>query len=296
MITAYYRRGEVVLSKKLASHEDLPANTLWIDILSISGASSEEFASIETQLKVQIPSGGEVWKNHVLNRLYMENGVGYMTAAIITKVESPYPETSAVTFILTNDCLLTVRNIAPTSFSNFAIRLQKPTEKFQNAGYVLEGLLEEIITRVAYNSEVVVENLDALSHNIFDLKSEKTKSSNQSKIMKDVLKSLGACADLNSKISESLHSLSRMLNFFKQIVSQDNELDSNISVLMTDSEVLTKQTAFLADKITFQLDATLGMINLEQNEIIKIFSVVAVFFMPPTLNIKYVWDEFQIYA
>lgn len=285
MITVYYRYGEIIVSKKLAVNEKIPDSVVWVDIQSESVLDSgqDDKKEIEQQLKIEIPSSSEVWKNHVLNRLYMEDGVAYMTAALITKIESPYPETSAVTFILTNDCLVTIRNIAPTSFNNFANRLLRPTEKFKNAGYVLEGLMEEIITRVAHNSEVVVDSLDKLSHSIFGAGEEVGKGQNISQMMKDVLKSLGACADLNSKINESLHSISRMLNFFKQGVSQDAELDNNIAILMNDAQFLSQQTSFLSDKITFQLDATLGMINVEQNLIIKIFSVVAVFFMPPTL-------------
>lgn len=282
MITVYYRQNESITSKKLEIDEKIPAGAVWVDIQSL--AAQDEKNAIEQQLKIQIPSSSEVWKNHVLNRLYMEDGVAYMTAALITKIESPYPETSAVTFILTNDCLVTIRNICPTSFSNFAHRLTRPTEKFKNAGYVLEGLMEEVITRVAHNSEVVVDTLDKLSHSIFGAGEKKGgKGQNISQMMKDVLKSLGASADLNSKINESLHSISRMLNFFKQVVSQDAELDNNISILMNDAQFLTQQTTFLSDKVTFQLDATLGMISVEQNLIIKIFSVVAVFFMPPTL-------------
>jgi len=268
--------------------ENIPDDTLWVDIQS--GTSIEEQAVVAAQLGMQMPSQMEIWKNHVLNRLYMECGIAYMTAAIITKADSPYPATSAVTFILSQKCLLTLRSIAPTSFNNFALRVQRPSENFPTSERILEGLLEEIITRVAHNSEVVVETLDELSHSIFgtdfDTDTPKEKSKSASNLMKDALKTLGGCADLNSKINESLHSLHRMLCFFKQIApmhKEDTAIDNDIDILVTDTIALSQQTAFLSDKITFQLDATLGMINVEQNLIIKIFSVVAVFFLPPTL-------------
>lgn len=280
MIIVYRRQGNAVVREELTSGASLPDDAVWIDLHS---PSHEEEIAVERQLGIQIPSKEEVWKNNVLNRLYEENDTSYMTAAIITKVDCPHPQTSAVTFILTPAYLLTMRFIAPTSFQIFGHRIQRTPQRFQTSTHVLEGLLEEIITRVAHNSEVVVGTLDDLSHNIFrgNMLNDRAKSPSQQ--MKTVLTELGTCADLNSKINESLHSINRMLSFFRQTNRAGAEIDNNIAILMTDVTALTRQTGFLSDKITFQLDATLGMINVEQNMIIKIFSVVAVFFLPPTL-------------
>jgi magnesium transporter len=193
---------------------------------------------------------------------------------------------------LSPDFLLTVHDIAPTSFRNLAARLIRNPSEFPSPLHVMEGLMEEMVTRVAYNSELVVETLDQLSHDIFNLnaveenvdrKTKPVKISQSATVMQAVLKCLGATADLNSKINESLHSLHRMAVFFKQEVSKDERVDAKVDIILTDTMALLTQTAFLSDKITFQLDATLGMISVEQNLIIKIFSMVAVFFMPPTL-------------
>jgi magnesium transporter len=288
VIIVMQKQGERIVSRQLEPEEPIPSDAIWIDMVS---PGDEEARAVEKQLGIEIPSKKEVWQNEVMNRMYQENGVAYMTAAVITKVDSPHPQTSAITFILSHDFLLTMRYITPTSFQVFSQRIQNTPKQFTTGAHVLEGLLEEIITRVAHNSEVVVLTLDQLSHSIFGAEVLGENASQQapatgknpSQIMKDVLKRLGAAADLNSKINESLQSLSRMLSFFRQVNTHGTELDSNIAILMTDAQALTKQTAFLSDKITFQLDATLGMINVEQNMIIKIFSVVAVFFLPPTL-------------
>ncbi|MBY0408170.1 MAG: magnesium transporter CorA family protein, partial [Rickettsiales bacterium] len=242
----------------------------------------EEFA-VEKQLGIQIPSREEVWKNQALNRMYQDDEVSYMTAALITKGEAVHPQTSAVTFILAPHYLLTMRYIAPTSFQMFAHRLQRMPQKFTTGVQVLEGLLEEVIMRVAHNSEVVVDGLDQLSHNIFGENLVGVEVKNTSQKMLVVLKRLGTFADLNSKINESLHSINRLLSFFKQVNNNDAVTERNIKTLLTDVFALTQQTAFLSDKITFQLDATLGMINVEQNTIMKVFSVASLFFLPPTL-------------
>lgn len=289
MITVFYREDHVIRSKIVDPDDDMPRWPLWIDL---HAPTPGDYTFIERECRVAMPTTSEVWKNNVLNRLYIEDDYAYMTAALITKVDSPYPGTAPVTFILGPAYLLTVHDIAPTSFKNFAVRVQKPTETFPTPLYILEGLIEEIITRVAYNSEIVVETLDQMSHDIFgaaggdepmERRSNIQKVSQSSSVLQGVLRQLGAAADLNSKINESLHSLNRMLVFFKQELSSDPKIDAKLDLLITDTNALLTQTAFLSDKITFQLDATLGMINVEQNLIIKIFSMVAVFFLPPTL-------------
>lgn len=282
MIVVYRRQEDgIIRPRDIGPGDTIPDDILWIDLRS---PTPEEVQRVEDRLDIQIPTGKEVWKNHVLNRLYVEDDVAYLTAALITKADSPWPGTAPVTFILGAHFLLTVHNIAPTSFRNFSERLQKPGQRFSTPAHMLEGLMEEIITRVAHNSEIVVDTLDVLSHSIFGVNALGTgRADAVTQTTHMALKKLGAAADLNSKINESVHSLNRMLMFFKQIVPTGADIDAGVDILLVDTAALTTQTAFLADKITFQLDATLGMINVEQNMIIKIFSVVAVFFLPPTL-------------
>ncbi len=280
MITCFYLGENGITSLTVNADAKIPPKTLWVDMIS---PTFEEENCIKSQLGISIPSREEVWKNQVLNRLYREGGVSYMTAAIITKQNLAHPGISPVTFILSKNCLVTIRSISPTSFQHFFQRIVRESRDFLTANSVLEGLLEEILTRVAYNSEVVMSELDELSYHIFDWENPGKMQQNQAKKMRFVLKRLGSVADLNSKINESVHSISRLLRFFAEVQENSPEIRSGISTLATDSSVIGQQTSFLSDKITFQLDATLGMINLEQNTIIKIFSVVAAFFLPPTL-------------
>lgn len=282
MITVHYRHEGKIEHVVVEAGEPFPKGALWVDL---DHPTPEEAHFAEQQLGITVPTREEIWKNEVLNRFYEQNHIAYMTTAIITKVDSPYPQTSAVTFILAERFLATIRSINPTSFTHFTQRIAKNPHDFEDGNTVLEGLLEEIITRVAHNSEIVVHELDRISHDIFDLREERAEKQvgSRSQMMRDVLKRLGTCADLNSKISESLHSISRMLCYFEDRQEHSKTLSHAIKILQTDIHALTQQTSFLSDKITFLLDATLGMISVEQNVIIKIFSVVAVFFMPPTL-------------
>ncbi|MFA7275954.1 MAG: CorA family divalent cation transporter [Pseudobdellovibrionaceae bacterium] len=284
MITLYWREEGKTLQEEMRI-EDFDVSGIkapfWIDL---KNPTDEATKTLEDHLKIDIPTKKELWKNHVLNRQYIEDGCAFMTAAIINKMDKPYPETGAITFIVTPTYLLTVRDINPTSFKNFCERLTKGGHLFDSPSSLLEGLMEEVITRVAHNSEIVVDSLDDLSHTIFGTNVlDGRRKKNTTKVMKEVLRQLGETADLNSKISESLHSVSRLLMFYKQAVLHDKDSDSPFGVLVSDVQALTTQTNFLSDKITFQLDATLGMVQVEQNMISKMFSVFTVFFLPPTL-------------
>jgi len=280
VITIFRKRAGKIEVFTLTANDQIPEDVLWIDIYN---PTPDEERSVESQLGVEILTREETWKNQVLNRFYTEDNITYMTAAIITKVETPYPQTSEVTFVRAENYLLTLRYIMPTSFNNFAYRLMHGRRQFQNGSEVLEGLLEEIITRVAHNSEIVVKELDMLSHDIFGADALTREVKNQTTMMKDVLRRLGSAADLNSQTRESLLSLSRVLIFFRQCSMHSPEVANGIDTLKSDVGSLLEQTSFLSDKVTFQLDATLGVINVEQNQIVKVFTVLAVFFMPPTL-------------
>lgn len=285
MMTAYYRDDGVLKTALLArvknDRQGIFDTAVWIDI---HGPGPEDERYLKDHLNIAIPTRGEIWRNQALNRLYVENGVAYMTAALLHKISSNHPKTSPVTFILTERCLITVRHTAPTSFGHFQTRLLNNSGAFTTGPELLEGLIQEMFTRVAWHMEMLVDGLDDLSRRIFDDHAFENKQGNPSIVMRQVLQKLGALADLNSKIHESLQSLERMLVFFRKTARADQkDLQEDLDVLIADADALINQTAFMSNKVSFQLDAALGMINVEQNLISKIFSIVAVFFIPPTL-------------
>jgi magnesium transporter len=100
-----------------------------------------------------------------------------------------------------------------------------------------------------------------------------------------ILSRLGRAGDLASKVRESLVSLGRLLAFAIQGTQARGRKtgSARLKTIGRDVASLSDYAAFLNNKVGFLLDATLGMINIEQNAIIKIFSVAAVVFLPPTL-------------
>lgn len=281
MMTIYFHEDGKIAEKVWQSGDSIPAEAVWIDV---EGPTPEEDELLRTLAGVDMPTREEAQKNEALSRMFREDGVSFMAVSVITKAGGPYPETQSINFVVTERFLISLRSVSPTSFSKFAQRLKCHAREFSSGPEVLEGLLEEMIVRVSHNSDLVVNELDGLSHLIFDPYGliEDKGNSNTGR-MKNVLRRLGAVGDLNGKISESLYSFARMVAFFKESQGDNQYLVRKLEVLAGDIKELLRQTNFLAEKITFQLDATLGMINVEQNQIMKIISVFTVMIMPPTL-------------
>jgi magnesium transporter len=139
-----------------------------------------------------------------------------------------------------------------------------------------------VIDRAADILERIGADVDQVSHDIF----EPEGSALRSRSYNDILTAIGRKGDLTSKVRESLVSIGRLLLYLA------NEADSmrwakepkaQLKGMQRDVQSLSDHASYLNSKIQFLLDAMLGVVSLEQNNIIKIFSVMAVVLMPPTL-------------
>jgi magnesium transporter len=103
--------------------------------------------------------------------------------------------------------------------------------------------------------------------------------------LRAVMERIGRDGDLTSKARESLVTLARQLTFIQQstAIQLPRELVARYRSMARDVLALSDHASFLANKSSFMLQATLGLLNIEQNNIIKIFSVAATMFLPPTL-------------
>ena len=258
----------------------LKPETIWIDLMD---PTKDEDSFVEKQLGISIPTRAESREIEASSRLYQENGAHYMTAFILYKAESLMPSTSTLTFILVGNRLVTVRYSEPKAFPLFLARVEKGDLPCQSAGSIMMGLVETIIHRAADLIERIQDEVEKTAHDVFDIKGgEKT----QSRRLDLMLKAAGKEGDVTSRAQESAFSLERLLTYFSHILKErGNEapLLQRVEIAHRDVHSLMEHMRFLTGRIAFLLDATLGMINIEQNTIIKIFSVASVALMPPTL-------------
>jgi magnesium transporter len=207
-----------------------------------------------------------------------------MTATVITHADRPNPSSDVITFIITRGRLVTLRYEDPRPVRTFAAKVLKQPALCSRPEDALLGLVDVFIDRIADILEKVGLDLDSLSQGIFrDAPAGDGRRSHLD--LKAVLRSLGRNEDLASTARESLLSLSRLLRFLSQalVIESAKERKARLRTMFADLESLSQHASFEAGKVQFLLEATLGLINIEQNAIIKIFSVAAVVFLPPTL-------------
>ena len=262
----------------LATDKD---RVVWIDLLA---PTKEEEDSVERLIGVGIPTREEMEEIEISSRLYVENGAYVMTATLPAHADGDRPEMLPVTFVLAGDRLVTIRYHEPRAFQTFPMRAERADIGCAGGDTILVALLEAIVDRLADVLERASREVIAVSLDIFESKEKKV--SKRDRDFQEILHRIGAKEDLVSKIQDSLLTLQRLSGFLANIVGRDLEdrgLRARVKTLSRDVVSLSDHASFQTQKITFLLDATLGMINIQQNAIIKIVSVAAVVFLPPTL-------------
>lgn len=268
--------GKIVRSEAGGPLARIPPGAVWIDMLE---PTPEEERSIEALLKIDVPTREEMKKIEESSRLYVEDGALFMTMPIVNKA-STEPENASVTFILTPSTLVTLRYVDPLPFGRFARRIERQPDLADSPEQALIGLLDQVVDRLDDILEGATADVDAISGDIFRGPPGRPRAGGE---LHEILRRVGRAGDLASKARASVLGLNRLLLFLSTHPVCTPDGKARIETLMRDVQSLSDHDGFLADKVGFLQDATLGMIDIEQNGIIKIFTVAAVAFMPPTL-------------
>jgi magnesium transporter len=280
MLWVYVPRGASLERVPITSGAAVPENAVWFDLVN---PNVEEDKAVERQVGISIPTREEMQEIEVTSRLYVENGARYMTATLMCQSDTMTPKTTPVTFILSDHRLITVRYDDPRPFMIVGNKLARLCPPAVTGEAVLIDLLDAVIDRAADILERIGSEVDQISHDIFEPEAERA---DRTRSYNEILKAIGKKGDLASKVRESLVSIGRLLLFLA------NEADSmrwakeqraQVRGMQRDVHSLSDHAAYLSNKIQFLLDAMLGVVTIEQNNVIKIFSVAAVALMPPTL-------------
>jgi magnesium transporter len=280
MLTVYDAADGVLVPRE--GSRGVNDSTAWIDLLN---PTREEDLLVEEALGISVPTREEMAEIEASSRLYQEGGAHYMTAVVLFQPDAPNEllATTPITFILAGNRLVTVRYAEPRGIKIFLSRVQRGDAPCMSGVAVLVGLLEAIIDREADRVERIQADVDQLSQSIFNLKGGERTRARRFDVS---IRAIGHEGELTSKSRESLLTLGRLLTYLGHVMSErgdDKPLRARVKTAQRDVHSLADHIGYLSTKITFLLDATLGMISNEQNTIIKTFSVLAVALMPPTL-------------
>lgn len=258
------------------------AEAVWVDLHE---PTLDEELFVERELNINIPTREEIFGLEMANRIIEENGAIYAPASVLVASSGDTPTLTTVFFILAGKRLVTVRHSPIRSFEIFSTEACKPgAPKFSDGAGIYIGLMELITDRLADVLGQAGAALDIMTQHVFQEEQHLRRA--RIKDFRRVLARLGRRGDMLSKARESLLSLMRITTYLSTAlagVPHRKEAQKRLESIVSDIRALTDHVNYLSSRISLLLDATVGLINLEQNGIIKIFSVVSVAFLPPTL-------------
>jgi magnesium transporter len=286
MLTLYTRDGRTQIVSRDMADTPLPPDVVWLDLLE---PAAHEVAYVQRAVGLAIPSFEVLSEIESSSRLRVENGALMLSTPLIYRGDTEAPRATPVGFILTRERLVTVRFEALRAFSTFADSFARQDARCDNGAMAFTGLAEAIVDRLADVLENMAAELDALSHRLFGVEALQAHSvgrpAHQEAKLRASLQQVGRSGDLLSKIRDSLLGIGRVVPFVAGHGADwiQAEVKANLETLRHDVASLSDYNVHLTNKIQLLLDATLGLINIEQSTIIKVLTVVSVVGVPPTL-------------
>jgi magnesium transporter len=274
---------EGTLSEIDLSATVLPQGIVWIDLMM---PTQEETAFIARTTGLHVPTRDELSEIETSSRLRTDKGMLYLSMPAVYRRDGQ-PVATPLGFVLSAEHLITVRFAPLPAFETFKSEIKIPDNVHPSSAGAFAGLLETIVDRMADVLEQVGGELDIVSHSVFRArdKADKRQPARAENDLRDTMRAIGRAGDLVSKIRDSLTGIGRIVPYaLGHCVSwMPHEVRTTLETLRADVISLNDYDGYLTAKIQFLLDATLGLINIEQNNIIKVLTVVSVVGVPPTL-------------
>ena len=259
----------------------IPPGATWIDLCE---PTREEEQLVERMLGLDVPTREEMKEIEPSSRLFERGDAIYMTLSTLYGIEEGQPSAEPIAFVLAGNRLVTVRYTRPKPIRMFIEHVQREPALARDALTVLIRLLDTIIDRLADELEESGTEIERISDQIF--RRDQSKSRRIPAVrLEALLTRIGRSQSLLARIRETAVSSSRVIGFLAASERLRAETAERERVLSLGADVgsLIDHSAFLATNLTFLLDASLGLISVEQNAALKVFSVAAVIFLPPTL-------------
>jgi magnesium transporter len=264
--------------------DKLPANIGWIDLFN---PTKEEIAYIERAAGLKVPGRDKLVEIESSSRLHIEDGALYLSMPTIFRQGDMVGRTP-LGFLLTPKILVTVRFEELKAFADVRERLAAKDRDCSGPVGIFVSILEAIVDRTADVLEHVEAKLDEISDLIFREEAAPDRSQapgRETVRLKGILRQVGRSGDMTSNIRDCLLGIGRIVpyveNHGNDWISSENK--QRLAVVKQDVASLDDYKTHLTDKIQFLLDATLGLTNIDQNNIFRILTIVSVVGIPPTL-------------
>jgi magnesium transporter len=275
MITAFFRDGETFrFTREIQTVEELK-DAVWIDVLRPTPEEKDILrAALEIELTLQHPT------------IYHEDDTLFMTMGLVSKDEENETRVNKLTFILHEDCVVTLHEIELMPVAIFSQRIRRKAHLYDTPRKILWGLLFSLSETVADRVEAVGTDLEQLSKNIAEMPTELgTGKTGTMTEISELLAELSRYEDFISQSGESVLQLARLVRYFNAEVDgfTEAELQARVNELAADVQGIKDHLAFEHDKVRYLQQASMGILNMQQNQIVKVFTILTAVFLPPTL-------------
>jgi magnesium transporter len=265
-----------------SSSPELPRDVIWIDLLN---PTDEETNFVETRAKVRIPSIEMLSEIETSSRLAVEHGVVYLSIPAVAQGNTADAYLSPTGFILTKTVLITIR-FAPLSTFDAVAKQVRQDETLRSSAAVFTALLEAMVDRGADVLERLGAELNTVSKSVFRGDPSRPKLMVRSNnVLRRALIAVGTTGDRLALARDALLGIGRIAPFVLSL-REDwivPEFEARLEAVTKDIISLNDYEAHLSNKVQFLLDAILGFITIQQNELFKILTIVSVVGIPPTL-------------
>ena len=252
----------------------------WIDACE---PTEDERQILQTLVKSDIPEFDDVEEIEASARCFVDHA-GIHVHSLFLNLSEGRHNTVSVAFILQKSCLITIRETELADFRLLRMRARRGQVEALNVSEMLVTILEQKVENHADGLEDLHRQLEDVSYMVLE---------DEEAELDDAIGQLAKLEDSNGKTRLCLMDTQRNLSFLLRHLRQDGDIRETLREVNRDIETLMSHTTFLFDKINFLMDSTQGFINIEQNQIIKIFSIAAVVFLPPTLIASIYGMNFQ---
>ena len=265
----FYKENEKIrIARQLDILKEIDKkDIIWIDLVDVKEEVENE---LEQFLKIYIQEDEEIEEIEMSSRYIQTDDSIVANANFLLDSYDVEP----VSFIIKNDILVSVRDVDLQSFNDTVKKMFVNTRNFPTGYHVLVALME---TRVEFDADMIEDTTDKITK----LSEKITKASD--KVDEDVLIQI---KDLQEKVTIIRQNIMEKQRVISNILKCDffpDDLQPRLTMIIKDINSLFEYTKFGFDRLDYLQDTFLGLVNIEQNKIIKIFTVVNVIFLPPTL-------------
>ena len=256
---------------------------IWIDLLNPTEA---EIELVEGHAGLKVPVLEDLRRIDRSSQMRAEGKMLCLAAPVLANSASDHPSLTYIGMVLTPHILVTVRFEELKVFETAAERLCGEGHPIPSSTEVFLGLLEALIDRESDLLEMAREYLDDISHQVFRAKADGVKTAIRSSgVLRERLQRLGRIGDRVSMIRESLMSVGRIAPFAREMAKGwiDADQRERLTAIAGDVDSLNLFVEHLFGKVQFLLDAVVGLIGIEQNDIFKVLTIWSVVGIAPTL-------------